>query len=918
MAVKNKGKFLNNNENLPVDAEIEYTLEYIEELRRCKEDIFYFAENYFYIINLDEGRQKIKLHDAQKRAIRKIVDNRFTVICASRQIGKLLALDTPVPTPNGWTTIGELKDGDVIFDWYGNPTKVIKAHDIQYSKQAYEIEFSNGEKIIAGEEHEWFTQTHQERRNNSEGTVKTTQQIFDTLFTGKSEPEPNHRILIKHQIKYDTKQLPIEPYLLGAWIGDGCSNKNEITCGKVDFQEMYDINLSNINKTFRDDYKRGTFGIKIQKDQNEISFKKHLENLNLLKNKHIPDIYLQSDENQRLELLRGLLDTDGHINKAGVIQFYTIHAKLAEQVKELVYSLGIQCKITSKIPKIKEREYNRCYIVTFKTEKPVFKLVRKLERLKTIKREKVIHNRNKFIYIKNIKPIDQVPMKCITIEHPEQMYLIGKTFIPTHNTTLMTVVCLWYALFNKDFNIAVLANKEDIAKEILERIKLAYEEIPNWLKAGVWVFSQETVKLANNSKIFVSTTSQDSVRGKSINLLFMDEFAHVRPEIADDFFKSVMPTISSSKKSKLVAVSTPKGASGRFYDIFSNAERGGKVKNVRGTWAYEKIYWHEIPGRDEEWKQEQLELIGYDMKMWNQEYDIMFLDDGVSVIDPQLIERMKSGCAMPQFTFDFGDYIMWEEPQKNHIYAIGVDVAEGVSQDYSVANVLDITDPLQIRQVAKFASNKIQPMVFAEKLNQIARSWGRPFLCIERNKEGGTVVDVMYNTHKYDNIVSYTMKNDTRGVYQQMGIFCHQNSKYTGIMNMKYFVEKMEAVTFKDIVTVKEFETFSRKENKTWGAKKGFKDDHVMSLIWALIILERDICEKYLDVLEYDDNGKPIRIADPNISLANELLEGGIVNTAYAKLGGNPTPTFFNRGAILGSQQEADIETFMGGGWRLA
>ena len=477
-------------------------------------------------------------------------------------------------------------------------------------------------------------------------------------------------------------------------------------------------------------------------------------------------------------------------------------------------------------------------------------------------------------------------------------------------STLMTVVCLWYALFTSDFNIAILANKEDQAKEILERIKLAYEEIPNFIKAGVWDFTKEQVKLTNGSKIFVSTTSADAIRGKSVNLLFIDEFAHVRKEIADDFFKSIIPTLSSSKKSKLVIVSTPKGVENKFYEIFSNAEK------KKSNWEYIKIFWHQIPGRDEAWKKEQLEAIAYDMSMWNQEFDLHFLEDGTSALNGAILEALKNMCRVPDFTYDFGDYQIWTEPKPDRIYSIGVDAAEGVGQDYSVAQILDITDPKDIRHCATFATNRLQPYVFAEKLNQIARAWGRPFLCIESNKEGSQVIDALWEVHKYDNIITYTMKNDKRSAYQKMGIFCHSNSKYTGITNMKYFVEHLQAVKIYDINTVKEFETFVRKENKTWAAKKGYHDDRIMSFIWALVLLEKEIAEKYLDILEYDETGKPCRIADPNQELANmSFYNQDNVATNYTKSGGAPLPMFFQKGNAMFNYKEYDMKNYADNGW---
>lgn len=467
-------------------------------------------------------------------------------------------------------------------------------------------------------------------------------------------------------------------------------------------------------------------------------------------------------------------------------------------------------------------------------------------------------------------------------------------------TTLVTVICLWYAIFTKDFTIAILANKEDQAKEILERIKLAYEELPNWLKAGIWEFTKEHIKLTNNSKIFVSTTSPDAIRGKSVNLLFIDEFAHVRKETADDFFKSIIPTISSSKKSKLVIVSTPKGAEGKYYEIYSAAEKkgeaGGDAKKGTKGWTPVRIHYSEVPGRDEEWKLEQLESINYDMNLWAQEFELEFLEAGTSSINGALIEKMKREAKQPRFTFNEGEYIIYEEPKEGHIYSFGVDAAQGVLQDWSITQILDITDLKDIRQAGMFMSNRDQPFVYAEKLNQIARQWGRPYLCIESNKEGAQVLDALIHTFQYDNIVTYTMDNDKRGYYQKPGIFCHINSKYTGITNMKYWVEHLEAVRIYDMDTIKEFETFVRKENKTWAAKKGFNDDRVMALIWGLIILEKEIAQRYLEVLELDDVGKPMRIADPDAELALQAMRNSNKEIAFTRDTGNPPPTMFARG----------------------
>ena len=305
------------------------------------------------------------------------------------------------------------------------------------------------------------------------------------------------------------------------------------------------------------------------------------------------------------------------------------------------------------------------------------------------------------------------------------------------------------------------------------------------------------------------------------------------------------------------------------------------------------------------------------MALWNQEYDIHFLENGVSTINADLLARLKLKTKQPLMTFDNGDYKIWEEYQEGHIYVFGVDTAQGVGQDYTVAQILDITDLTDIRQVALFACNTMSPFVFAEKLFQIAISWGRPFLCIEAGKDGNQVLDALMNIHGYDNIVNYNMKNDKRGYYQKPGIFCHSDSKYVGITNMKYWVEHMESVTIYDLATLKEFETFVRKTNKTWSAATGFHDDRIMALIWALILLETEIAETYLSIIEYDDVGKPMRIEDPNYDIAIQMAKNSAKNISFARVGAQPLPVIFSRGNDVSSPKEYEMSNLFGAGFRI-
>jgi hypothetical protein len=477
-------------------------------------------------------------------------------------------------------------------------------------------------------------------------------------------------------------------------------------------------------------------------------------------------------------------------------------------------------------------------------------------------------------------------------------------------SSLMTVVCLWYGLFNKNKNIAILANKEQMAKELLARIKTAYRGLPVWLKAGVPEYTKESIIFSNESKIFASTTSADSIRGQAINLLFLDEFAFVPPEIAEEFFAAVAPTISSGESTKIVIVSTPNGASGMYYDIFSKAEKG------ENGWAWEKMYWHEIPGRTIKWRDEQLKMINNDMDKWNQEYELQFLNSGRTALNVDLIKRMKSACVAPKFSFDNGEYVIWEEPRKDRIYSVGVDVAQGTGGDYSIAHILDVTDPLDIRHCGILSSNSCVVYVFAERLNQVIRSWGRPFLCIERDMgNGAALIDALVNVHNYDNIVSVSKVNSSDGRYNdQIGIVSHQNSKLAGITNMRYYLETLESVNVRDLKTMIEFDTFVAKNNRQWSAMKGYHDDRIMSLVWGLFLLEKEVAEKYLDILETDETGRIVRIADPNQDLVNNLLVEGSKKVAYARLGGQPPPSIFQFGQIS-SYKDAEIAGYVNNGF---
>ena len=420
-------------------------------------------------------------------------------------------------------------------------------------------------------------------------------------------------------------------------------------------------------------------------------------------------------------------------------------------------------------------------------------------------------------------------------------------------TTMMTIYTLWVACFLEDQRILVVANKEQTAINIFKRIRLAYEQLPNWIKPGVVEYGKTSMTLTNGSSIGISTTSSDAGRGDSCNCLVLDELAFIDNHLVESFWKSVYPIISSSKKSKIFIASTPNGTGNLFHDLYSNAIRG------KNNWCASRIDWWEIPGRDERWKQDTIQSLG-STDIFDQEFGCQFIETGESVLDEELIRKSSLSIQDPEHLFDDGKYKVWSLPDETRSYAIGVDISEGVGEAASVIQVIDITDLTEIEQVAVFHSNTISPYNFTTKLLEILQQWGSPPALIERNNCGAQVVDTLKNVYGYENIVNYTPgKNQA---IERPGVIAHTNTKYKGVVNMKYWLSEVYSVVLRDTNTLEELKTFVRYPNGTWKAIKGTNvhDDRVMSLIWSLMILETSITEQFFEILQVDKNNKPAEL----------------------------------------------------------
>lgn len=475
-----------------------------------------------------------------------------------------------------------------------------------------------------------------------------------------------------------------------------------------------------------------------------------------------------------------------------------------------------------------------------------------------------MHFAENYFYIINLDEGRQkiklhVYQKRVLRKMRDNRFFILKSSRQIGKTTLLTIYALWLLCFYQDQRVVIVANKEATAIEIFKRIRLAYEELPVWLKPGVQEYGKTSMKLENGSEASISTTTGSAARGLSINLLILDELAFIEPaSILEDFWRSVYPTITSSKKAKIFISSTPNGTGNLFHKLWSEA-----ITEENG-FGYDEVKWDEPPGRDEKFRQKTIKSLG-SYESWLQEYEGVFLQFGDGGIDYEFFDRLITNASKPVHIYEDGHYIMYKEPAPERIYVAGVDTAEGVGKDSSVINIYDITNLQCIEQVAIYCNNKINPYEFTSKCNEILKQWGRPLAFVERNGVGSQVADNLRYKFGYEKVVNWGGKAANRK--EQNGIISHTNTKHKGVTNMRYWVNELKVVKFNNVETIKEFKEFIRYPNGSWAARDGYHDDRVMSTVWALLALHDEICAAFFEISEVDDNNRPKTIASSDLNM---------------------------------------------------
>ena len=405
----------------------------------------------------------------------------------------------------------------------------------------------------------------------------------------------------------------------------------------------------------------------------------------------------------------------------------------------------------------------------------------------------------------------------------ENRFNIAKLPRQSGKSTIVTSYLLWYVIFNDNVNVAILANKAPTAREMLGRLQLSYENLPKWMQQGIVGWNKGSVELENGSRLLASSTSASAVRGMSFNIIFLDEFAFVPNNIAEQFFASVYPTISSGKNTKVIIISTPHGMN-MYYKIWHDAER------KKNEYITTDVHWSQVPGRDADWKEQT--IANTSEAQFRVEFECEFLGSVDTLISASKLRLMV--YEDPIVTQNGLD--VYEDPQKEHQYTITVDVARGIDGDYSAFTVFD-TSTVPYKLVAKYRNNQIKPLLFPDIIHKVAKSYNHAYVLIEVNDVGAQVADILQYDLEYDNLLMAAMRGRAgqvvgqgfSGSKVQLGVKMSSAVKKLGCSNLKGLLED-DKILIQDYDIISELTTFIQK-GQSWQAEEGCHDDLAMCLV---------------------------------------------------------------------------------------
>ena len=425
---------------------------------------------------------------------------------------------------------------------------------------------------------------------------------------------------------------------------------------------------------------------------------------------------------------------------------------------------------------------------------------------------------------KGLVPFDMYPFQKEMIgTFHNNRFVICKLPRQSGKTTTMVSYMLHYVLFNENMNVAILANKASTARDILSRLQLAYEHLPKWLQQGILSWNKGSLELENGSRIVAASTSSSAIRGGSYNMIFLDEFAFVPTNIAEEFFSSVYPTISSGESTKIIIVSTPNGMN-MYYKMWTDAE------SKKNTYIPIEVHWSEVPGRDEKWKQET--IANTSEAQFQKEFECEFLGSSNTLINPAKIKTIplrtpiKSSAGLD----------IYDKPKKDHTYVIVADVARGVQGDASAFIVIDVSQ-LPHRLVGKYKNNEIKPMLFPNIIKDVAVAYNNAFVMVEVNDVGDQVANSLQFDLEYDNLIMASMRGRAgqivgggfSGGKSQLGVRTTKAVKKIGCSNLKTMVES-DKIILEDFDIISEMSSFVL-HGQSYQAEEGHNDDLIMCCV---------------------------------------------------------------------------------------
>ena len=439
-------------------------------------------------------------------------------------------------------------------------------------------------------------------------------------------------------------------------------------------------------------------------------------------------------------------------------------------------------------------------------------------------------------------------------------------------STVVRGFILWWGIFHKDQLIAMIGNKLSLAKEQMQQLRDSYSRLPVWLQPGVKLWNKTSIQFSNNSRIIVSSSSPDNIRGFSINLLYLDEFAFLRPNLATEFIASVMPSISSGKTTRCIITSTPNSMN-HFYDMWQTSldepqaeeelQKGNNNLYVRSV-----VTWDQVPGRTEEWANAEKLKIGD--QRFRQEYECEFVGSGITLIDYRCLETLKASDPLP---FDNSiwppalAYIVkdisirtfkYPEPAgvmeaKGYSYVASIDTAYGMRQDYHVLQIAKVYSNIKCEQVFTMSSNCTEVSDFCRIANIILKFYHNPYLIIEYNGPGKSTYDYFFNVAMYPNIINFDL--------HARGLWATPTMKNNVVILLKMYVQR-GYIKLHDYNTIMELMSFTKKTQNTWGGGGNTHDDHVTSLYWIIYFLNSTYYYGNFEEIENLSETEMLRLSD--------------------------------------------------------